>query len=115
MPISVENALLTPGLPDLALTVGWCECKIESKWPVRSTTPLRVCWQPNQQQWAVRWTEHGGNYWLAVKVGKELLIFDCEGAQKVGTLTRAEMHEEATAHFLRWPTSEEICPFFELG
>lgn len=115
MPISIENALSSNGLPDLLLTTGMAELKIESKWPVRPTTPLRVCWQPNQQQWALDWTAHGGNYWLVVKVSKEIFIFDARAAQKVGNLTRTEMHDEAMTHFLRWPTAEEICPYFELG
>lgn len=115
MPISIENALSSNGLPDLLITKGAIELKCKKAWPARASTPLRVKFEPEQKPWALKWTAHGGNYWLVIKVSREIFIFNATGAQKVGTLTRAEMHEEATAHFLRWPTADEICPYFELG
>lgn len=113
-PVSIENALTTPGLPDLCLTTGWAELKILSKWPVRASTPLRIDhFTAEQKRWAIWWTDHGGMYWLVVKVAREIFLFNAQQAQKVGTLTRDEMLANCIAHFPKWPTPEEICPYFE--
>jgi hypothetical protein len=114
-PISIENALCTPGLPDVNITTGWIELKVISKWPVRETTPVRIeHFTDEQKRWALRRAACGGNYWLVVKVRAEIFVFGPDAAQSVGEMTRAEMLEAALAYWPCMPSSEELCKVFDV-
>jgi hypothetical protein len=114
-PISIENALTTPGLPDVAIVSGWLELKCLPKWPVKETTPLRIPhFTEEQKMWALKWASCGGNYWLVVKVRAEIFVFGPDAAVLVGTLTRAEMLGAALAYWPCMPSSEELCKVFDV-
>lgn len=108
-PVSVENMLTTPGLPDVCHIFGWAEIKISSKWPVKDTTPLRIDHYTDQQRkWAQNWVEAGGSYRLVCKVAGEWFVFKVPDSLEVGKLTRAEMVTRATFHSKFKPSRAEL-------
>lgn len=108
-PISIENALTTPGIGDVFHTKGTVELKILEKWPVRDETPLRIPHYTNEQRaWASDWVNGGGCYRLVVKVGREWFVFKTPASLEVGNLTRQEMYEKAHFHSKQKPSRDEL-------
>lgn len=112
-PVRIENALATPGLPDVSIAPGFVELKWARAWPKKHTTPLRIDhYTDDQRHWLLRRAAAGGGAWLALKVRSEWFIFCADSAQQVGFLTRQELTEQADAYFPVKPSAEELCRVF---
>jgi hypothetical protein len=108
-PISIENALTTPGIGDVSHVNGWVELKIIDKWPVRASTPLRIeHFTDEQRRWSEKWVAAGGNYWLTVKVAREWFIFTVPNSLEVGELTREQMLAKCLRHWKQKPGADEL-------
>lgn len=115
-PVRVENLLTGAtglGIPDLNLSTGaWVELKIGKCWPKRGG-PLRLPhFTSEQKRWALRRAAAGGDVFLALKVRSEWFIFDADGMQEVGNLTKEELIEASRHYFPVKPTSEQLCACF---
>lgn len=115
-PVPIENMLCGKtgvGTPDVNIIPGWVELKWLPSYPKRETTPVRIDHYTDQQrEWLLRRVKMGGGAWLSLKVRSNWYVFDADGAQDVGRLTRAELEETAIAFFPKKPTAEELCRVF---
>lgn len=117
-PHPVENLLPSEvGMPDVNFAGGWAELKWLPKWPVRTTTPVRIDhYTDAQRNWLWnRTSKTGEQCWLVLQVGKEWLFFDAQAAQEVGTLTYEELVDHATRYFPNKPTPEEVVSILTSG
>lgn len=99
-----EDALNT-GILDLSYSGGgvhgWIELKWLEAWPKRDATIVKIDhYTKEQKHFLLTRGRAGGRCWLLLRVGKEHLLFDHEGAQKVGTVTHAHM---VALCFVAWP------------
>lgn len=112
-PIPIESALVTAktmGIPDVNFAGGFAELKILKSWPKRDTTPVRIPhYTPEQREWARRRTAAGETVWLLLRVRREWLLLDADGASQVGELTREQLIEACRMYWPTKPTSEELC------
>ena len=112
-PVRIENALLTPGLPDVSIAPGFVELKWLKAYPKKPETPVRIDHYTDEQRlWLRTRAAAGGGAWLALKVRADRYIFDSDGAQSVGFLTKAELMEACIAYWPCLPTAEEFCRVF---
>lgn len=112
-PVRIENALFTPGLPDVSFSPGFCELKWLKSYPKRETTPVRIeHYTDDQRKWLLRRATAGGGAWLALKVKSDRYVFNAQQAQDVGNLTHSELKQNCLAHWDRLPTAEEFCNVF---
>jgi hypothetical protein len=81
---------------------GWIELKHEHEWPARESTIVRLKRYTEAQRIFLRDKgEAGGNAWLLVKIGRDVLLFDWKVAQRVGIdLTKDGMIAHATAFWI---------------
>jgi hypothetical protein len=94
----VENTA-RPGTPDCWWVNAWAELKDVPRWPGNPNDKLLLHhYTTHQCDWLCECYETGGRCWLIVKVGIEWLLFDKPVAFRlVGSLTRAQMYQFATA------------------
>lgn len=113
-PVRIENALFTPGLPDVSISLGFVELKALKSYPKRPETPVRIeHYTDDQRKWLRKRYEAGGGAWLALRVRTDWYIFNALKAQKVGFLTKSEMQEYATNYFKTKPSADELCVAFK--
>lgn len=110
--IPVENMVGTPGVPDVATTLGWIEAKYRRSWPKRESIPVRLDhpYTTSQIRWARRQMEAGGPVFVIVQIAKDWLLFDnltasLHLAEKSDHLPKAELIDAALAH---WSGYEEF-------
>jgi hypothetical protein len=112
-PIKIENLLTGEkgvGTPDVEFVGGWAELKWLKNFPKREGTPIRLPhYTQEQRRWALRRQAAGEDCWLILQIGCEWWVFDADGAQNVGFLDRAGLHEASRQHFLKKPTAQEMC------
>jgi hypothetical protein len=98
-----EDAL-NSGIPDLSYSGGvngWIELKWLEAWPKREATIVKIDHYTKEQRYfLLSRGRAGGRCWLLLRVGREHLLFDHEGAQKVGTVNYAHT---AALCFTAWP------------
>lgn len=116
-PVPIENILTGNtgvGTPDVETVAGWVELKWAKAWPKRATTPLRLPhFTDRQKDWAKRRRAHGEECWLVLQVKQDWFIFDSDGMQEVGNLTRDQLIEASRAFFDKKPTPEQLCAVFQ--
>lgn len=115
-PVRIENALYSPGLPDLCLvSIGaWVELKWAREWPKRGG-PLRLPhFTMAQKAWAAKCLRRGGRCYLCVMCKGEWFIYRAanEAYAMVGNMAREEMIERADWYFESKPSGEELCAVF---
>jgi hypothetical protein len=115
-PVRIENALITPGLPDVSLVgIGaWVELKWAREWPKRGG-PLRIPhFSQEQKNWAQKCIRRGGTCWILLMCKNEWFIFHGKNPAYylVGDLAQGQLKEMASAYFAKKPTSEELCGVF---
>ena len=97
--------MLNAGILDLSYSGGgvhgWVELKWLEAWPKREDTIVRIPHYTKEQKYFLLTRGRaGGRCWLLLRVGKQHLLFDHEGAQKVGTVNHAHT---AALSFTAWP------------
>jgi len=113
-PVRIENALLTPGLPDVSLSVGFCELKWLRSYPKRETTPVRIeHYTDDQRNWLMKRYRAGGGAWLCLKVRTDWYIFNALQAQRVGNVSKSELQSSADCYFSSRPSTETLCLAFK--
>jgi len=106
--MAVEN-MVGPGTPDVAYIGGWIECKKTKKWPVRSTTPVRLDHGllDTQRLWIRKHAKHGGRVFVLIQVALEFLLLDGMVAVSfLGTSTQAELKEHSLLVCRGWKELE---------
>lgn len=94
------------GIADLSFvsnsgTHGWMELKKLHEWPKRSSTIVRVPhYTEHQRIWLKKKGDAGGNTWLLIKVGRDVLLFDWHVAQRVGEMIQKDMFSTARAYWI---------------
>ena len=110
---AVENGGAHPGTPDIALTLGWIECKATNQWPARTNTPVKLDHELTQEQriWLIKWARANGKAWVMLNIAGTWLLFDGPtAAQHLGTATKTELCRLAIRRWDRTPKSEELVP-----
>lgn len=103
----VEN-IVDPGMPDVVCVAGWIEIKVAER-PSRSTTPIRVEWQPGQQPWLRKWRQHGGRAWTMLRLGDTWILHDALWAvDRLGEATEDELIKHAAGCWPTAPTFEQL-------
>lgn len=106
--VAVENPARA-GTPDVNYVEGWIELKVERRWPVKDDTPLRLKKYTDQQKtWLRRRWSKGGNCFLLLQVGREILLFRGEDAHHIGTLPRAQLRLLACRSWNHKPSKEVL-------
>jgi hypothetical protein len=95
-PVRVENPI-HPGTPDVNLCDGtWVELKCIERWPVRTSTNVRIPhYTPQQRVWLYRrWKFAPGSTFLILEVSadKQWLVFQGDVAAKTVGRTPAAAH-----------------------
>lgn len=115
-PIPIENLLTGNtgiGTPDVETTAGWIELKWSKAYPKRASTPLRLPhFTERQKMWAKRRAAHGEECWLILQCKQDWFVFDSDGMQEVGNLTREQLIEASRAYFPKKPLPEQLCAIF---
>lgn len=112
-PHNIENLLASEaGMPDVEYFGGWCELKWihRDKWPKRASTTVKIeHYTDLQRAFLLKRWNMGEACWLVLQSANEWFFWDAVRAQKVGTLTRAEMIETANYYLDCQPPSEVMC------
>jgi hypothetical protein len=115
-PIRLENAIPTPGLPDILLvSVGQLvELKWAREWPKRGGALRLPHFSTEQKNWAQKCIRKGGTCWLLLMCKAEWFIFHGSNPAYylVGDLTQEELTEKSDAYFKGKPTGEALCDLF---
>lgn len=103
------------GIPDVDLLIGNIELKFLLRWPVRTTTPVRIDHFTSEQRgWltrrcqAARMCGHRINAWLLLRVGlvtpNEWLLFNGDvAAACIGKSTQGQLRAVAVFHSVGLP------------
>lgn len=108
-PVRIESPI-TPGIPDVNITLGWIELKYASGWPPRGG-PLRLDhFTAEQRGFLTKRAKAGGGSWLLLKVGaNEWLLFNgIIAALYLGHEPRERLYQLVIARWTRKPTNEEM-------
>lgn len=96
---------MSPGVPDISFghagCNGWIECKTMDQWPARDSTKCRFKHPltPAQRNFLRRRGKAGGHCAIALRVGREYLLFHWTLADLLHECTRKGLLELAVSHW----------------
>jgi hypothetical protein len=77
------------------------ELKVLPSWPKRTSTPVRIDhYSDHQRDWMMRRWNAGEWAGLCLRVRKDWFVWSAPNAQRVGFLTKQELHDTADIHLV---------------